>query len=103
MKKLERDIEQKVCEWADQRNIIHTKLNIMGRRAEPDRVFWIPGGRPALIELKRKGEKPRKLQAYRLATLLALGYDAIWTDSAGTAIHFLENCVRKARKKARKE
>jgi hypothetical protein len=93
---LERNVEGPVCRWADARGIVHIKLNLWGRRAWPDREFFIKGGRPALVELKRRGKRPRRLQAHVIGILKELGYDVCYADNTGEAVAFLEKCVAKA-------
>lgn len=93
MKKLERTIEAAVLRWAKKQKLEHLKLNTMGRRSMPDRLFWVPGGKPVLIELKRPGFEPTKLQMNTMKKLKGLGYDVIWTDSAETAIEYLRRAM----------
>lgn len=90
MKPLESSVENKVVRWAERRGLEFVKLNLTGRRGYPDRLFFIPGGRPFLLELKRPGEKPEKLQQYQIARLRKKGYDVEWTDSAEQAIAWLK-------------
>ncbi|MEG0835298.1 MAG: hypothetical protein RR413_07605 [Christensenellaceae bacterium] len=40
----------------------------------PDRIVLLPGSRIVFVELKRPGEKPRKLQTKRAEELRALGF-----------------------------
>ena len=56
-----------------------------GQHGYPDRIFFIPGGRPLLIEFKSRGKKPRPLQEHRINTLLNLGYDVEVHDDAAKA------------------
>ena len=93
----ERNIEARVVRWAERRAIPHLKLNVMFRRAWPDRVFWIPGGRPALLEFKRRGKQPTPLQAHTIKKLKALGYDVCWFDNSEKAIRYLEERCEAAR------
>lgn len=89
--KLEKDLERSVRLWAWQAHRIESlKVNIQGNKGWPDVVFLIPGGRPALIEFKRKGAKPYPLQIYRMRQLQTLGYDYIWTDDYETAVKWLK-------------
>ena len=90
MKCLESGVERKVVCWAERRGVLHTKLNIQGRRGWPDRVFWVRGGLPLFIEFKRPGERPTKLQQHVLGQLNGLNYEARWTDKAEVAIRWLE-------------
>jgi hypothetical protein len=47
----------------------------------PDRLFFIPGGRPLLIEFKKPGKVPTPKQAHRIKELRELGYDVEVCDS----------------------
>jgi hypothetical protein len=66
------------------------KLNLQGNRGWPDRLFLLPL-RPAWCELKREGEKPRKLQEQRMLELRYLGYDVLWTDNEDTAYKWIKD------------
>jgi hypothetical protein len=86
---LEIDIELRVVDWAWKVHKIQTlKLNLQGNRGYPDRIFLLPL-RPAWIEFKRYGKTARRLQSYRIAELIGIGYDAIATDNATEAIDWL--------------
>jgi hypothetical protein len=47
----------------------------------PDRIVLLPGGRAAFAELKDKGKKPTKKQAYRHRQIEALGFAVYIADS----------------------
>ena len=64
--------ENAVVAGAEALGVPSIKLNLKGNRGWPDREFWIPGGRPLLIEFKLPGEEPDPLQAHRHDTLLTL-------------------------------
>ena len=67
--------ETKTCQWYDGLGLQRLKLNGFGRRGFPDQEFFVPGGKPFLIEFKADGEEPRKLQAYIHKQLKEAGYD----------------------------
>jgi len=72
---LEKRIETNTCERVlHELGVASAKLATPGRRGIPDRIFWVPGGRPLLIEFKRPGEEPRPLQSHIHALLKQLGY-----------------------------
>ena len=73
-KPLESSIERKAVKLAKELKIRTTKLNVTNNRGIPDRIFWIPGGRPLLAEFKRPGKEPTKLQARTIKWLDDLGY-----------------------------
>jgi hypothetical protein len=58
---LERVDEQKVVNFAESKGFIVLKLNVMGRRGWPDRMFLYKGA-IFFIEFKRIGEEPNKIQ-----------------------------------------
>lgn len=84
-KVLESQIENAVIAWARARGIFVSKLQGMGNRSLPDRIFWIPGGKPLLIEFKRPGGKPTVLQAETILRLKNLGYEVHVIDSVEEA------------------
>ena len=86
---LERSVERRVKQYADAHGILNCKFTAMGSAGWPDRIFWLAGGRPLLLELKRKGERPTPLQLHRMEQLKKLGYRVFWTDNADTAINYL--------------
>lgn len=83
---LEKVDERKTVEWAVSQGILVTKLTIAGQTGWPDRCFWLPGGRPLLIEFKRVDEAPRQKQAYIHKQLRELGYDVETHDTKEDAI-----------------
>lgn len=93
MKPLEHSTEQSVVDWAKKNGIRQAKLAMPGQAGYPDRIFFIPGGRPVLIEFKRKDEMPTKLQQYILDSLADLGYLAIWSDDAEEAIAYIKKRI----------
>lgn len=62
------------------------KMNGLGQKDWPDRMFNIPGGFPFYIEFKSPGEEPTPKQAYMIAKLKRQGYDVEVHDSKETAI-----------------
>src|SRR5690606_12126863 len=54
--------------------ISHTNLKAFGENHLPDHLYWLPGGKPFLIEYKRPGEEPREAQADKIKELKGLGY-----------------------------
>ena len=72
---LESKIEEKTCAlvWKHL-GIKNSKFVTPGDTGYPDRIFWIPGGKPLLIEFKRPGQKVRQKQKYIHGQLKKLGY-----------------------------
>ena len=52
-----------------------------GRRAVPDRLVLLPGGRAVFVECKAPGEKPRPEQLREHERLRAQGFTVIVLDS----------------------
>ena len=55
----------------------------------PDRLVLLPGGRMIFVELKRPGEKPRKLQVYWLNKLERMGFETAVLDSVESVEEFV--------------
>src|SRR5690606_15283156 len=51
----------------------------------PDRIFWLPGGRPLLVEFKQPGEPLELKQVHHVRELLDLGYLVEVHDNAERA------------------
>lgn len=94
MKPLESNLENRVVKWAKKRRLESLKLNVQGKRHYPDRLFFIPGGRPAIIEFKREGKKPRPAQQFVLNLLKALNYDIYYFETYKEAVAWLEECLQ---------
>ena len=60
---LEKEIEKKVCKYAESKGILQYKFVSPVHRGVPDRLFIIPNGAIFFIEFKRKGEKTTPGQA----------------------------------------
>lgn len=56
-----------------------------GNDGVPDRLVVLPGGRVGFVELKRKGERPRKLQQHRIGELENMGCFTAVVDDLETA------------------
>jgi hypothetical protein len=84
---LEKKIERKVCKTVlDVLGVASCKLTTPGKAGYPDRMFFIPGGRPLFIEFKRPGETPEPLQVLIHHMLRALGYDVEVHDDHDSAV-----------------
>jgi len=92
--RLETDLERAVCTYADKHGILHIKLNLRGRRGFPDRLFFIPGGKPLMIEFKREGEEPRRLQSYIHSQLVGLGYRVETADNTFDGFQLIDNALK---------
>jgi hypothetical protein len=83
LKETEKKIEQRFVRKCP---VPTLKLNVMFSRGWPDRLMWMPGGRPFLIEFKRPGEALSPLQEKIHAQLKHLGYDIETHWSSETAL-----------------
>lgn len=91
------DLEEDVCDTAERRwGVLHLKLNVRGKTGFPDRLFFIPGGRPLLIEFKRPGEEPEWKQLYIHAQLIARGYDVQSHDNKEAALRAIQAALESA-------
>ncbi len=73
-KPLEKVIEKTVVRYAQSRGCIVRKLNGMGARSWPDRMFLGPHGRVLFIEFKREGGEATKLQHHFHTQMSILGH-----------------------------
>lgn len=89
MSELEKDIEDKVCKWAAAKGFICLKIKFV-ETGWPDRLFISPQGHTIFIEFKRRGERPTKLQEYRINELGSRGIPATWHDTYVGAITTLK-------------
>ena len=100
-KQVRKDLE-KVAEGAtnlyawNKYGITQTKMGVLGHKGLPDRIYWIPGGRPLLIEWKREGGKNTKLQDHTIQTLRDKGYDCEVCDSYELGKELIDRYAEKA-------
>ena len=90
----ERKAQTATNTWADAVGIPRTTLTLRGRRGWPDEVYWVPGGRPLLIEFKAEGEEPRKLQLYIHTLLRQNGYEIQAHYKAAEAINAIKTHIK---------
>ena len=94
---LEKDVEGKASDYAESIGYISLKINVVGQRGWPDHLFVNTHGHHVWIEFKKPGEKPSKLQDYRLQQLREQGAEAHWTDNLARAKDILDAAVDTAR------
>ena len=68
-------VENPCVKYARDLGIRVLKINPLWAAGWQDRVFFVPGGKPLIIEFKRPGGKVSKLQEQRHKELLESGYD----------------------------
>lgn len=59
---LEKEIENRVCQYAREKGWLAYKFSSPSRVGVPDRIFISPTGKIIFIEFKRKGMKPTPVQ-----------------------------------------
>jgi hypothetical protein len=92
----EAKIEQRACKKIfEMYGIDNIKLKLFSR-SYPDRLFFVPGGKPLMIEFKRPGEALRKFQAYTIKRLKKLGYDIEVCDSSEDALKLVAYRLKQA-------
>jgi len=92
---VESKIERKACSLILERyGIQSAKFTSPGMNGFPDRIYFVPGGKPVFIEFKEPGELPRPLQAFRIQWLRSIGYLVYWTDSVEGACEIIEDALR---------
>jgi len=91
--KIEADACRLVYEYLGVKNL---KLKVPGQTGLPDRLFWIPGGKPLLIEFKRPGEEPEAKQDNVIEELRTLGYEVQVYDNAADAFQAVIDAVAPA-------
>lgn len=91
----ESSIERAACRRiAAELGVENLKLNVKGNTGWPDRIFFLPGGRPLLVEFKRPGERSRPKQMYIISQLIANGYDAEVCSDAGVAVELVRERMK---------
>ena len=97
MQVLESHIETKVCYDAKAKlGIRSIKLTPAGQTGYQDRLFFMPGGRPLLIEFKRSGEEPEPKQEYLREELIDLGYNVKVCDNYDDAMEAIHQALEAA-------
>lgn len=94
----ENPIEQKaVAEVWKYLGIKGSKLTIKGETGYPDRIYWLPGGKPFLVEYKRPGEDPREKQIHIHTELMKLDYDVEVHDDPADTLQAIINRLETTR------
>jgi len=77
---LESKTESDAVDYAVSLGCLTLKLNVLGRKGWPDRLF-VYRGSLIFIEFKRQGETPRKLQEYVHEKIRAHGFKTYVIDN----------------------
>ena len=86
---LEKQIEQKVCEYAKSKGFLAYKFTSPARRSVPDRLFLGPNGVCFFIEFKAQGNTPTKAQAREILRLQHHGHRVYVCDSIEYGEHII--------------
>lgn len=92
---LEKDIEGPVCKYADARGVEHEKYKSQNRRGLADRIFFPGESRCFLIEFKKPGEKPRKLQTRVAVRMWRKGVPTYFIDNVEDGINVIKKELAK--------
>ena len=95
---LESALEKKLTAHAVSLGVLTLKLNVVGRRGWPDRVFLYHGN-VLFVELKRAGEKPEPLQEWTHQQLRNHGFEVFVIDDLVKGMVILEEWVNVANHK----
>lgn len=76
----ESTIERSVCGIAEKQGWLVRKVQWLGRRGAPDRLF-MKGGRAVLIEFKRETKEPTTQQSREIKRLKNAGMEVYACDS----------------------
>lgn len=77
---LEKEIEKKVCKFAEENGWLQYKFVSTNMRGVPDRVFF-KAGMCFFIEFKAPGKKPTALQIHHMGKLKAAGFLTFVVDN----------------------
>lgn len=91
---LERDVEKEIRLYAESKGMIAIKLSGPGNRGKPDRLFFY-NGRVLILEVKKPGEKPTKLQNQWLIAFQDQDFDACWADRPGIGKTLIDKFIAK--------
>jgi Holliday junction resolvase len=85
---LEKQIEQALVQRVKELGGVCEKFTSPGRRAVPDRIVTLPGGRIVFVECKAPGKKPTVMQQFDHERRRLLGCDVRVIDSLEAARAF---------------
>ena len=84
-------VENPCVDWATRHKIPALKVNPMWYAGWNDRIFFVPGGKPLIIEFKAPLGRIRPKQVERHANLRKLGYDVHVVGSKEEGIALLQS------------
>ncbi len=95
----ESELEEKFREMVKQAGGKAYKFVSPGNAGVPDRIVILPEGRICFVELKKKGETPRKLQEHRKRELETLGCMTAVVDDEESAASVIRAILDRERGK----
>ena len=82
MNPLEKDIEAKICKYAEQKyGMLQRKFTSPAHRSVPDRIFFTKKGTAFLIEFKQAGKKSTVLQEHEQKKYVAQNVKVFVVDN----------------------
>ena len=90
----EKAIEQYLVKQVKKVGGICLKYSNPGDTGYPDRICLLPEGKVIFVELKSKGEKPRKIQLARMNELKSIGFEVHICDSREFVDTIIEEATR---------
>ena len=72
-------LEARAVKYARSKGVVVAKLEKLD--GVPDRIFFVPGGRPLVVEFKARGLRPEELQSWYIQKLTADGYRVVSCDT----------------------
>lgn len=97
-------LESWAIKWARVRGIIVAKLTQVD--GIPDRIFFVPGGSPIIVEFKRIGKLGKELQEHTqpwyLSALIAAGYRTYTCDTNEQFLEIMKEYESCRTKRSRK-
>ena len=90
----EKAIEQYLVKQVRKAGGICLKYFNPGETGYPDRICLLPAGKIIFVELKSKGEKPRKNQLVRMNELKSIGFEVHICDSREFVDTIIEEATR---------
>lgn len=93
LKKLEKEIEKKVCQYAQKKGFLTPKINVVGERGWPDRLFIDPDGWHVYIEFKAPGKAPDPIQIYRQSELAKRNVMVLVVDDEEQGKSYVDDMV----------
>lgn len=90
----EKSIEQYLVKQVRKMGGICLKYFNLGDTGYPDRICLLPEGKVLFVELKSKGEKPRKIQMVRMNELKSMGFEVHICDSKELVDTIIEEATR---------